>query len=297
MIEPSLTRISVRDLCLFAHHGVLPEETRLGQRFFINMDVLAEIDQAINHDDYAQAVCYSELCRIACGVSQHANFQLIETLADHIALAVLEHYSQIIEVHIEIRKPSAPLPYTVREVAVEVTKKRVEGIGLALGANIGAREATLKAALEILARTEEVQIDQVSALYDSAPWGVEDQPPFVNLCLVGRTSLNPWALLRLCKETECLLGRVPGRHWGERALDIDILFYGQKEVKTSVLTLPHPRIFERAFVLEPLYELAPTLTLCGRSIEEALAHLPRVRGDVIRRSQAPFWDLEDLYVS
>ncbi|MDF7673672.1 2-amino-4-hydroxy-6-hydroxymethyldihydropteridine diphosphokinase [Acetobacteraceae bacterium ESL0709] len=297
MIEPSLTRVFVRDLCLFAHHGVLPEETRLGQRFFISMDVAADIDLAITGDDYTQAVCYSQLCSIASDVSRHANFQLIETLADRIAQAVLEYYSQVVEVRIEIRKPSAPLPYTVREVAVEVTKKRVESIGLSLGANIGEREATLKAALETLARTEGVQLDRVSSLYDSAPWGIEDQPSFVNLCLLARTSLNPLALLRLCKETECLLGRAPGRHWGERALDIDVLFYGQKEVKTPVLTLPHPHLFERAFVLEPLYELDPTLSLSGRTIKDALARLPRKEGDAVRRGQTPFWYLEDLYVS
>ncbi|QHI96118.1 2-amino-4-hydroxy-6-hydroxymethyldihydropteridine diphosphokinase [Aristophania vespae] len=297
MIESPLTRVSVRDLCLFAHHGVLEEEKRLGQRFFINIDALVNIDPAIKDDDYHQAVCYAGLCDIASEITRGSSFNLIETLADRIASAILERYSQVVETHIEIRKPSAPLPYTVSEAAIKITKKRHEVVGLSLGANLGPREATLKAAIDMLARAEGLQIDRVSGLYDSAPWGVEDQPPFINLCLLGQTSLRPMALLRLCKEIELLLGRIPGRHWGERALDIDLLFYGEMQIDNPVLTLPHPRIFERAFVLEPLYELDPTFTISGRNISEALAQLARTEGDVVRRAGAPFPSSEESYVN
>lgn len=283
MILPALTTVSVRDLCLFGHHGVHEEEARLGQRFYVSIIVKADLSAAIVGDDYTQAVCYGALCDIAKQTFTTTRFQLIETLADRIGKAILQQCSAVQEVSVKVRKPSAPVPHPVEDVSVEVTQHRQHQVGFSLGANLGEREAALQAAVQALGHRPGLEIESVSSFYDSAPWGVEDQPAFVNIAALGRTVLTPQELLAVCKQIEQELGRVPGRRWGERAVDIDIIFYGDVEVTHPALTLPHPYLFERAFVLEPLVEIAPLIEIAGRRASEALADMERSAGDVTRR--------------
>ncbi|MCL1515980.1 MULTISPECIES: 2-amino-4-hydroxy-6-hydroxymethyldihydropteridine diphosphokinase [Acetobacteraceae] len=283
MIIPSLTHVRVHDLCLFGHHGVHEEETRLGQRFYVSLEVRADLSVAIAGDDYTQAVCYGELCQSAERVFQAGPCKLIETLAGRIGTAVLADCPAVQDVSVTVRKPSAPVPHAVEDVSVTVTQQREYRVGFSLGANLGEREAVLRAAVEALGHQPGLEIEAVSSFYDSAPWGVEDQPPFVNIAALGRTVLPPQAVLGLCKEIERSLGRVPGRRWGERAVDVDLLFHGDGTVCHPLLTLPHRHLFDRAFVLEPLAELEPELEIAGRSVKEALAGLDRIAGDVTRR--------------
>lgn len=283
MITPALTRVRVHDFCLFGHHGVHEEETRLGQRFYISLEVQADLSTAIAGDDYTQAVCYGQLCQSAERVFQAEPCKLIETLAGRICAAVLADCPAVEDVSVTVRKPSAPVPHVVEDVSVTVARRREHRVGFSLGANLGEREAVLRAAVEALGHQAGLEIDAVSSFYDSAPWGVEDQPPFVNIAALGRTTLSPQAVLGLCKEIEQRLGRVPGRRWGERAVDIDLLFHSKGAVDHPLLKLPHAHLFDRAFVLEPLAELEPGLEIAGRSVTEALAELDRVAGDVTRR--------------
>ena len=127
---------------------------------------------------------------------------------------------------------------------------------LGLGANLGDRRAALRAAVaELRALLEDVR---VSALYETAPWGDEDQPAFLNAALRGRTELQPLNLLDATQAIEEQLGRVrTGRRWGPRAIDIDILLYGAEVVSHPRLTIPHAHLRERGFVLRPLTDLAP----------------------------------------
>lgn len=283
MITPPLTRVRVHDLCLFGHHGVHKEENRLGQRFYISLEVQADLSAAIAGDDYTQAVCYGQICQSVERIFQAEPCRLIETLAGRICAAVLADCPAVEDVSVTVRKPSAPVPHVVEDVSVTVVQRREHRVGFSLGANLGEREAVLRAAVEALGHQPGLEIDAVSSFYDSAPWGVEDQPPFVNIAALGRTTLPPQAVLGLCKEIEQRLGRVPGRRWGERAVDIDLLFHGERPVSHPLLTLPHQHLFDRAFVLEPLAELELGLEIAGRSVTEALAGLDRVAGDVTRR--------------
>lgn len=113
----------------------------------------------------------------------------------------------------------------------------------------------------------------LSSLYASKPFGVTDQPDFVNAVLSARTSLDPISLLDFCQVLEQMAGRVRLRRWGERCLDVDVLLYGDKVITNDRLTVPHSGIFERNFVLVPLLELNDEVMIKGQKIRElALAH-------------------------
>ncbi|UMM07163.1 2-amino-4-hydroxy-6-hydroxymethyldihydropteridine diphosphokinase [Gluconobacter frateurii] len=283
MISVPLTSVFVRDLCLFGYHGVLPEENRVGQRFIIDIEIRADLSGAIADDDYMQAVCYGTLCDIAAQIVTGKPMGLIEALAGRIADEILGRLDRVEVVLVTVHKPSAPVPYPVSETATIVTRHRVHDVAFSLGANLGEREVTLHAALDRLSMEEGLEITDVSSFYDSAPWGGVDQPSFVNLCAIGRTTLAPHALLRLCKAIEGELGRVPGLRWGVRTVDIDLLHYDDRSLSDRILTVPHRHLFDRAFVLEPLAEIAADRVIGGRRVADALAVLPRTSGDVTRR--------------
>jgi 2-amino-4-hydroxy-6-hydroxymethyldihydropteridine diphosphokinase len=126
-----------------------------------------------------------------------------------------------------------------------------------LGSNLGERDRNLRAALAALATV--ARLVAVSSVYDTAPLLVTDQPRFHNAVCAGYTSLAPLDLLHRVKAIEHKLGRVEGPRFGPRLIDIDLLFYDHCVIETPELTLPHPRLAERAFVLAPLAELAPDL--------------------------------------
>jgi 2-amino-4-hydroxy-6-hydroxymethyldihydropteridine diphosphokinase len=143
-----------------------------------------------------------------------------------------------------------------------------------LGTNIGPREVTLQRALGLLARAEEVDVLAVSQLRETDPVGVVDQPRFLNGVAEVETTLPPRALLDLLLEVERALGRVREERWGPRTVDLDLLVYGTETVDEPGLRVPHPRLHERRFALEPLAELNPDLEVPGLGpVSEALAAL------------------------
>lgn len=142
-------------------------------------------------------------------------------------------------------------------------------IGLGLGGNLGDPAATIADALLCLKARGHVRIDRVSSIYRTPPWGPVPQPDFANACALGATDLTPRELLAEVKEIEAQLGRQSGVRWGPRAIDIDILFYASEVVDAPDLVIPHESLFQRAFVLVPLLEIAPDLVIAGRRISEA----------------------------
>lgn len=145
---------------------------------------------------------------------------------------------------------------------------------LSLGANLGDRRASLKRALRLLARIEDTQLVRVSSFYATPPWGEKNQPPFLNACAVLRTRLLPLVLLRAVQRIERALGRVRKEPWGPRMIDIDLLLAEGYTSAARELRLPHPYMQERAFVLVPLSEIAPGLSVRGKRLDEWLDMLP-----------------------
>ncbi|MBE2220416.1 MAG: 2-amino-4-hydroxy-6-hydroxymethyldihydropteridine diphosphokinase [Anaerolineae bacterium] len=128
-------------------------------------------------------------------------------------------------------------------------------IYLSLGTNLGDRPVNLQKALSAL--TRQITITAVSHVYETEPWGVTEQPAFLNMCVTGTTALIPHDLLDFCKHIEAEVGRTPTFKWGPRLIDIDILFYDDMIMKDDTLAIPHPFVDERAFVLAPLADIAP----------------------------------------
>jgi 2-amino-4-hydroxy-6-hydroxymethyldihydropteridine diphosphokinase len=146
---------------------------------------------------------------------------------------------------------------------------------LALGGNVGDVRATFDHAVALLCEGGEMRLLARSSDYRTPPWGVTDQPAFVNCCLRLDTSLTPHALLARTQSIEAALGRdrAKEQRWGPRTIDIDLIAYDDVRCAQPDLTLPHPRALERAFVLVPLAEIAPDWVIDGTTVAAALARL------------------------
>jgi len=145
-------------------------------------------------------------------------------------------------------------------------------IYLGLGSNLDDPKGQLDAAVSALAKLPRTEVLRESRTYVSKPWGKLDQPDFLNMVAEIRTGLAPQTLLRHVKRIEQQQGRIESERWGPRQLDIDILLIGQRTISTADLVVPHPRMWERAFVLRPLADLRPDLkSPAGESLADLLA--------------------------
>nr|AAU84902.1 6-hydroxymethyl-dihydropterin-pyrophosphokinase [Peptoclostridium acidaminophilum] len=141
---------------------------------------------------------------------------------------------------------------------------------ISLGSNMGERLSNLKAAVDMVAGLETTALTAESAVYETEPWGLKDQDRFLNMCIKIETELSPKELLKKLQEIELGLGRKRLIRWGPRTIDLDILIYDDVQMDDEQLTLPHPRITERAFVLMPLLEIAGDIIINGRHLSSWL---------------------------
>lgn len=154
---------------------------------------------------------------------------------------------------------------------------------LSLGANLGDRQATIGQALTMLHNTANIRLHRQSALYETVPVGYVDQPDFLNLVCEIHTSLTPLALLEVTQQIEHDLKRVRTVRWGPRTIDIDLLLFDNQTLQHPDLTIPHPRMHERAFVLVPLAELVPAYMIPGTADTVAALASQLAVGQEIRK--------------
>src|SRR5450631_1636607 len=246
-----LQRISARGF-----HGVLDAEKRDGQDFVV--DVMLEVDlrRAGRSDLLAHTVNYAEVAADIVALITGPSLDLIEKLADRIAAAVLRR-PLVQAVEVTVHKPQAPIGVPFGDVKVVVERRRNEPVVIALGANLGAVQATLEAAVRRLADVDGLRITAVSQLYESDPVGGPEQPVYLNAVVLARTRLAAFALLAELHGIEADHGRLRETRWGARSLDLDLIQYGDPESDSDLvsydpaLMLPHPRAYERKFVLAP----------------------------------------------
>ncbi|RBP37041.1 2-amino-4-hydroxy-6-hydroxymethyldihydropteridine diphosphokinase [Garciella nitratireducens] len=144
---------------------------------------------------------------------------------------------------------------------------------LGLGSNLGNKKQNLQQALEFLKNHPKIEIIKISSYYETKPIGYQNQDWFINMVVMIDTTLNPYALLEVCNTIEKKLKRKRVIRWGPRTIDVDILLYQGYLSHNEKLTIPHPRMTQRAFVMIPLYEIAPNIKINNQPIQEIIKTL------------------------
>ena len=251
-------RIYIKDLEIIAYHGVLKEEKELGQRFFISLEIQTDFREAGKNDDLTKTISYAEVCDDIEKIFLTAKYNLIEKCAEEIAEFLLEKYSRISELKVKIKKPWAPIRKAIDHVAVEIVRKRHK-VYISLGSNMGDKEKNLNTALEEIKKISGTKIKKVSRFLITKPFGYTEQDDFLNAAAELETLLMPEELLKELLAVEEKLGRIREIKWGPRLIDLDILIFDDEVIDEENITIPHPWMSERMFVLEPLAEIAPNV--------------------------------------
>lgn len=253
--ECKMDSIFIKDIVVFAHHGVFKEEKTLGQKFLIDLKLKMNLQPSAILKDLKKTVHYGVLSNDILQIFKEKSNDLIETCAEEIAIFVLKNYKVVKEVTVCVKKPWAPVNLPLDNVLVEITRKR-HRVFLALGSNVGDSYKYLKDAKELI-KSEYTTINKESKIYKTKPWGFVMQDDFLNQVIEIETFFESFSLLKEIQKIENKLARERKIHWGPRTIDIDILFFDDEKIYTDDLIIPHPYIEKRAFVLEPLKEIAP----------------------------------------
>jgi dihydroneopterin aldolase / 2-amino-4-hydroxy-6-hydroxymethyldihydropteridine diphosphokinase len=238
------------------YHGVLAAEKRDGQDFVVDVTLEVDLRRPGRSDLLEHTVNYAEVAADVVALITGRSLDLIETLADQIATAALRR-ALVQSVEVRVHKPQAPVGVPFGDVQVVVERCRDEPVVIALGANLGAVQATLESAVRTLAGLDGLRITAVSDLFETDPVGGPAQPAYLNAVVLARTRLSAFALLIELHGIEADHGRVRETRWGARSLDCDLIQYGDPLLGSDLvsddpeLMLPHPRAQERAFVLAP----------------------------------------------
>lgn len=269
-----MDKITVKHLELFAHHGVFPEETALGQKFILNLTLYLSTRRAGRSDDLTASIHYGEVSHFATKFLQEHTWKLIESVAEQLARALLLEYPLLEQVDVEVEKPWAPIGLPLETVSVAI-HRGWHTVYVALGSNLGDKRAYLDGAVAKLQAHPDCRVVQVSDYLVTAPYGGVEQDDFLNGALELRTLLEPEELLDTLHEIEQAAGRERVIHWGPRTLDLDILLYDDLILDTPTLHIPHKEMSLRDFVLEPMVQIAPWVRhpLLGKTMEELLSAL------------------------
>lgn len=255
-------------------HGVNPEEKVDPQRFWVSMRVYTDFSSAAKTDDVDQTISYSAVCKYIKSFLSENCFNLLETIATRLAEGALEKFPKAADVWVGVKKPDAPMKGVFDYVGVSV-EKRWSRAYLSLGSNLGERERNLELALERIAENRKIRAIEKSGVYETEPYGGAAKGKFLNCAVALETYMKPYELLGFIQNVEEEGGRARAERWGDRTLDIDILFYENEIIGEKELAIPHPDIKNRLFVLEPLMELAPYLVhpITGKRVCEMLYDL------------------------
>ncbi|SFG77807.1 dihydroneopterin aldolase / 2-amino-4-hydroxy-6-hydroxymethyldihydropteridine diphosphokinase [Sporolactobacillus nakayamae] len=254
--------INLNRMQFYGYHGALPEEQRMGQRFDVDVTLNCDLYQAGTTDQLDQTVNYAEIYMQVKEIVEGHACKLIETVAEKIAETILLKFSKVESCRVKVIKPNPPIAGHYDSVSVKIERNRTVAY-LGLGSNIGDRAGFLKHAIEALQAEPRVQVVRCSSIYETEPYGPVEQNDFLNMIVQIETLLPSLALLRYIHKIETDLERVRDVHWGPRTIDLDLLVYGQTITQSEELSLPHPEITHRAFVLKPFAEIAPHLVVPG----------------------------------
>ena len=253
-----MDKIVIKNLNIFAYHGVFEEEKKNGQLFRISAELRLSLRKAAQQDDLRLAVNYADVCELIQEVTTREKCDLIETVAENIAAEILIKYRTVQGVRVKVSKPDAPIDMTFEDVSVVVDRERHTAL-LGLGSNLGDREQYLKTAVDQLSKDDYIKVKKVSSYIETEPYGPVDQPDFLNAAVLVETLYTAEELLMVTSDIEQDAKRERIIHWGPRTLDIDILLFDAEIISTERLTVPHKEMHLRDFVLRPADEIAPYL--------------------------------------
>lgn len=251
-----MDKINIKNLEIFAKHGVYPEENILGQKFLVSASLYMSVYEAGHSDELTDSVNYGEVCRFIKEFAENRTYKLLESLAENLAEALLINFYQIEQVDLEIQKPWAPVGLPLETVSVEISRKWHRAY-IALGSNMGDRKAHLDGAVSSIDELAGCVVIKVADYMETAPYGDVEQDDFLNSVLEVMTLLPPGELLKKLNEIEEAAGRVRTVRWGPRTLDLDIIFYDDLIIDSPSLTIPHADMHNRDFVLTPMVQIAP----------------------------------------
>jgi len=267
-----MDRIEVKALRVMTLVGVLSHERETPQPLQVDLSLDVDLADAGYSDELADTAHYGLVTERVAEVMRDSKDLLLERLAHRIAEAALLT-DRVEAVEVTLTKLRPPIPEDVESTAVHIRRERRQldvpvrqhhTAIVALGSNLGDRVAYLRAGIEELGG-----VLRQSRVYETEPVGGPDhQGPYLNMVAVVETPLDPFAFIRRCQRIEALAGRQRIVHWGPRTLDIDLLFYDDAVIQSDELTVPHPRVCERRFVLNPLSEVAPNR--CPEGWDDAL---------------------------
>ena len=251
-----MDQIIIRDLAVFANHGVFEAEAVLGQKFLVTAIMGTDISRPGRTDGLENTIHYGMVSQEIVKFLTEHRFQLIEACAEQLAEHLLLTYPQMQQIDLEIKKPWAPVHLPLECVSVRVHRGWHTAF-LALGSNMGDEEGYLLGAVEALQQLKQIRMEKVSSFYVTEPYGYTEQNRFLNAACQISTTLSAEELLDVCQRLEMQAKRERKIHWGPRTLDVDMLFYDQEIIGTERLSVPHPDMENRDFVLRPMAEIAP----------------------------------------
>lgn len=247
--------LCIKDLEIYANHGVFQSEKELGQKFLVTLKMGYNMKKGATSNSLGDSIHYGVLSKEIYDYFRSESIDLIETVAYRLVEFIFKKHEIVEELEISIKKPWAPINLPLDTVMVSINRKKRRYF-LGMGSNIGEKEKYLNSAIDKLEDIDSVKVLRVSEMYTTKAWGKTDQDDFVNCAVELESYEQPEDLLRITQSIEYDLGRVRHEKWGPRTIDIDILFCDDEIIYTEDLKIPHPYIQERQFVLEPLENIA-----------------------------------------
>lgn len=251
-----MDQIKIDRIKVFAHHGVYPNEVAQGQFFYVSIAMDVDTRSAGLTDELSESVDYGEVSMFIEKFMKKNTYKLLEAVTENLAREILLKYSLVKKVTVKVSKPQAPIPLEFEDVSVTIERSWHVAY-IAFGSNLDDREDYINRGLEMLENENDIYVMRTSEIIETKPYGGVATETFLNGVVKIKTLLNPYELLHVCNKIEQAAGRDRSVHWGNRTLDLDILFYDHEIMDDEYLTIPHIDMKNRDFVLIPMAEIAP----------------------------------------
>ncbi len=280
MINRTNDCITIKNMRVYAYHGVLPEEQENGQEFFLNAKVYVDMRKAGLTDKLEDAIDYDMLCVFLQEVFKEKRFKLIEAAAEYTVQEIMVHWRNIMQaMELEVRKPHAPVMYPPEDISVTIYREW-HRVYLSYGSNVENATGHINEAIYMLQEPYAVKDMIRTQMVITKPYGPVKQDNFTNGCVQFDTYMEPEELITYIHEIEDWLYRDRTIKWGPRTIDLDILFFDDYVYNSDTLTIPHPDMQNRMFVLDPLTRLCPNFRhpVLGKTVDQLKAELAEKGG-------------------